>query len=178
MGGYGSGRRWGAFVKQTVESCLQLDVNKLARDGLIRRAHATGTLTWTNTATGEGTASAGFRLEPVGDYYGLIFRLIYAVTVRGDKHDVDEPIRLTTTRPHFGGVRWWFCCPLIVDGVPCGRRVGKLYLPPLARYYGCRHCHDLTYRSAQEAHKFDALYRTLASYMGVPPAAIKYLLKT
>jgi hypothetical protein len=36
----------------------------------------------------------------------------------------------------------------------------KLYLPPAARYFGCRHCHDLTYRSAQEHNKrVDALRR-------------------
>ena len=40
----------------------------------------------------------------------------------------------------------WFVCPL----VGCGRRVGKLYLPPGGRYYGCRHCYRLTYESAQE----------------------------
>jgi hypothetical protein len=28
--------------------------------------------------------------------------------------------------------------------------VGKLYLPPGARYFGCRRCHELTYRSCQE----------------------------
>jgi hypothetical protein len=33
----------------------------------------------------------------------------------------------------------------------CGRRVGKLYLPPVARYYGCRTCHDLTYISFQRS---------------------------
>jgi len=27
--------------------------------------------------------------------------------------------------------------------------VGKLYLQPGARYYGCRHCYALTYESAQ-----------------------------
>ena len=28
--------------------------------------------------------------------------------------------------------------------------MGKLYLPPGARYFGCRRCHELTYRSCQE----------------------------
>lgn len=27
------------------------------------------------------------------------------------------------------------------------RRVGELYLPPGARYFGCRHCHRLTYKT-------------------------------
>lgn len=47
---------------------------------------------------------------------------------------------LTATRPRFGGLRWWFVCPLVVKGRSCKRRVGKLYLPPHGRYFGCRHC--------------------------------------
>ena len=66
---------------------------------------------------------------------------------------VDYHVRLTTTRPRFGGLRWWFLCPLLVQGWPCNRRVGKLYLPPGGRYYGCRHCYDLTYRRVQEHDK-------------------------
>jgi hypothetical protein len=70
------------------------------------------------------------------------------------------PVRIATTRPRFGGLRWWFICPLIVNGRRCNRRVGKLYLPPAARYFGCRHCHDLTYTSCQEHDKrIDALRR-------------------
>ena len=67
------------------------------------------------------------------------------------------PIRLQTTRPHLGGVRWWFTCPLIVDGIACERRVAKLHLPPGSRHFGCRTCHDLTYRSCQQAHQAERL---------------------
>ncbi|MBX3420038.1 MAG: hypothetical protein KF752_00640 [Pirellulaceae bacterium] len=42
------------------------------------------------------------------------------------------PVRLQTTPTQFGGQRWWFTCPLIVDGVACKRRAGKLQLPPEA----------------------------------------------
>jgi hypothetical protein len=49
--------------------------------------------------------------------------------------------------------RWWFVCPLVVNGRPCNRRVGKLYLPGASRYFGCRHCYDLTYTSCQEHDK-------------------------
>src|SRR5262249_13469992 len=65
----------------------------------------------------------------------------------------DYRVGLTTTRPRFGGLRWWFICPLVVNGYPCGRRVGKLYLPPGGRYSGCRHCCDLTYASCQQHDK-------------------------
>lgn len=54
--------------------------------------------------------------------------------------DVCQLVPLQTTRPYYGGSRWWFTCPL------CNRRAGKLYLPDDARYFGCWHCHDLVYR--------------------------------
>ena len=38
---------------------------------------------------------------------------------------------------------------LVRNNVACGRRVRKLYLS--GRYFGCRHCHNLTYRSRQES---------------------------
>jgi hypothetical protein len=47
---------------------------------------------------------------------------------------------------------WWFRCPLVVAGVPCRGRCRKLYLPPGARYFGCRRCHQLTYTSCRESH--------------------------
>jgi len=58
-------------------------------------------------------------------------------------------VRLVTTSPPVGGVRWWFVCPLVVNGTPCRRRVSKLYLPPGADFFGCRTCYRLTYRSVQ-----------------------------
>ena len=62
-------------------------------------------------------------------------------------------VELTATPCNYGGVRLWFVCPLYIAGRPCRRRVGKLYLPPGRRYFGCRHCYNLTYISAQEGQK-------------------------
>ena len=56
-------------------------------------------------------------------------------------------VAVATTRPHFGGLRWWLICP------QCGRRCGKLYLPSGARRFACRLCHNLTYTSSQEHDK-------------------------
>lgn len=154
MGGPGSGR-WRLHVKKlTVESCLALDMSKLVRDGLIVRGDVAGPLWWTDTRTGEVTASLRYMLAPTPDTEDrMTMTLQYAVTSRGEKQEVSETVPLVTTRPRFGGLRWWFQCPLTGDGVYCGRRVGKLYLPPGATYFGCRHCYDLTYRSAQEHDK-------------------------
>jgi hypothetical protein len=82
------------------------------------------------------------------------------------EEDVRIPVRLQWTATHFNGHRWWFICPLIVGGVPCNRRVGKLYLPPGARYFGCRQCHDLAYRSCQEAHRTERLFGSMERRWG------------
>jgi hypothetical protein len=40
---------------------------------------------------------------------------------------VDYKVKLVTTKPNYGGHRWWFICPIVRrDGGP-PRRVAKLY---------------------------------------------------
>ena len=151
MGGYGSGRLNGAWPKETVEDCLVLAAAKLQRDKLLKAGmYASGTLTWTRVSTGEQTASVGYNVNTVSGQRPTI-NLYYTTTRRADGQntDADYPVGLTTTPLPWGGLRFWFCCPLTRNGRPCGRRVGKLYLPPDGRYFGCRHCHDLTYRSTR-----------------------------
>jgi hypothetical protein len=101
-------------------------------------------------------------------------RLFYTLTK--SKEAIDYRIGLVTTRPRFGGLRWWFICPLVVNGRSCGRRVVKLYLPPGRRYFGCRHCYDLTYTSCQESRKYDSAFRFLAQDTGYDFATVKRLM--
>lgn len=77
--------------------------------------------------------------------------LVYTMTQSQQR--LDYRIFFQTTRPHFGGVRWWFVCPLLVHGQACRHWVTTLYLPPGEPYFGCRHCYDLTYSSCQEREK-------------------------
>jgi hypothetical protein len=51
--------------------------------------------------------------------------------------------------------------------------VGKLYLPPGGRYFGCRHCYNLTYTSCQESRKYDSAFRFLANDTGYDFATVK-----
>ncbi len=144
MGGIGSSR-WELHRKATtVEDCRVLDL------GLLARQHAfvpwyQGNLRW--TSGDRELASIGFFIRPA-EHGGLILELRYRLSATAE--DVAIPVRIESTRPHFGGVRWWGRCPLILDGRNCHRRIGKLYLPPWGRYFGCRHCYRLAYRSAQE----------------------------
>ena len=59
-------------------------------------------------------------------------------------HSVNYNVPIMQTRCHFGGVRHWFVCPLVVNGRPCGRVCRCLYLAGMAEYFGCRECHRLT----------------------------------
>jgi hypothetical protein len=162
MGGYGS-TRWGWHTKkETVENCLELSVFRVVGPIIPDHVFADrqawgGSLVWTNTYTKQQTASMGYELYFQPDGGAKLWLKYQSTFPNGEKRDSHYLIRLVTTAPHFGGVRWWFECPLVINGQACRRRVGKLYLPPSGVYFGCRHCYDLTYTSAQEAHKYDRL---------------------
>jgi hypothetical protein len=105
----------------------------------------------------QNVATIGFCVAFGGP--GLVLRLGYRVTPPGE--DITELVLLETTQVRRGGPRWWGRCPLIVNGRACNRRVGKLYLPPGGRHFGCRHCYQLTYTSSQRSWKPDSLYRAM-----------------
>ena len=72
---------------------------------------------------------------------------------RANGEAVDYKVQLVTTKPNYGGHRWWFICPIVRrDGGP-PRRVAKLYLPSGSKYFGSREAYGLTYTSCQESGK-------------------------
>jgi hypothetical protein len=124
------------------------------------------------TRNGEKTGSISFVVSAVeGDEY---IRFQYTQTDRhsGEKTELDYKVRLEWTACHFGGRRWWFICPLVVNGRACNRRVGVLYLDG-GKYFGCRHCYDLTYESSKTSHQFDRMFLR----MGIDPKEAKQLFK-
>jgi len=58
-----------------------------------------------------------------------------------------------------GGTRIWFACP------NCAQTVGILHLPPGGSEFACRRCHNLTYRSCQESHRYDRAIRKTAKML-------------
>lgn len=59
-----------------------------------------------------------------------------------------QVVRLTTTRPFYGGLRWWCQCS------ECERRARVIYRPPGAGLFACRTCARVTYRSTQQHRAF------------------------
>jgi len=132
MGGIGSGTWLRSEKKTSVEESLTLAIQDFR--GRIYPG-ASEILTWVWPSGKQ--ASVGYRVTWEAE---LTITLRY--TWR-DREEVEIPICLQTTPTQFGGERRWFTCPLIVEDTACDRRVGKLYLPPGARYFGCRGCHNL-----------------------------------
>ena len=104
-------------------------------------------MTWTSKATGEQD-SIGITVFVDVPYVQLRYTTTYRHT--DEKTHFDYIINLTTTPCSLGGIRYWFFCPMGKNGSCCGPRVAKLYKPPSPVYFGCRHCHNLTYESRNE----------------------------
>ena len=58
-------------------------------------------------------------------------------------------IELMTSNMHFGGLRFWFKCPM------CERRMGTLFIHPLSQQLGCRGCLGLEYRARRYKGMFE-----------------------
>jgi hypothetical protein len=167
MGGLGSGKRW--HKKTVVEACLPLDAAHWMREGILKAGvHQSGRWQW--TYTGGHQCTINYEANTT-DLANAFLRVMYNLPSR--QESFDYRVRLTSTRPQFGGLRWWFICPLVIDGQACCRRVGKLFLAPGGRYFGCRHCYDLTYTTCQRSHVDECMLRTIAKELGCGIEAVR-----
>jgi hypothetical protein len=125
MGGFGSGRSGG---RPTVEGALRLDIDSMMRRGAIQPdCHVTGEMRL-NFYDDQIDVTFESRAGSDGDGW---LRLRYQMTDywSGQEVEIDDEVYLATTRPRFGGLRWWFVCPRL------NRKVRKLYLPLGGRHF-------------------------------------------
>jgi len=134
----------------TVDECLALDVEVLRRSGAFACPPGTVCITGWPNSSGGIRAMLGFVLvsNPDGDL-GVWIDSDRANTHRALKLPGKYLVPIATTRPHLGGRRFWFRCPVVRDGKPCGKLARRLYLPPEGQVFACRDCHNLTYESVQ-----------------------------
>jgi hypothetical protein len=159
MGGYGSGRRYGA--KRRVEQCVILTASWLLQHNYLdlpvgsRKYH---TITWANRRN-ETIYVLGADIErPSTDKIGL------------DLCSTKQAVYLSPTALHFGGMRWWFSCP------GCRRRCAKLYLPR-GSVFLCRSCHDLTYQSCIVGKSMTAFLASTAPKCGLTLSGLRQAIK-
>jgi hypothetical protein len=167
LGGLGSG--WQGSKKATVEGSLVLTASTLIRKRvLIPGAWTRGSWGWTYEGEDRPHATIGYEASLTDVENGWL-RLHY----RRNEQVVDYRVQLEATRPNFGGLRWWFICPLVRRDGGRPRRVAKLYLPCGGKYFGSREGYGLTYTSCQESRKSCGLFRRLAAEMGTEEATIR-----
>ena len=143
MGGAGSGRWESHWKKTVVEACLKLSTKDLRH--ALQWPGTTGILKWNSQATAEHT------VENTDNGLRLILR--YQFTGYSETIFKNPVIPISSTDCNYGGQRHWLHCP------QCQRRSAVLYL--LNGDFACRQCHDLTYTSAQQAHKSERLLQKL-----------------
>jgi len=116
--------RWSYSNRWTVEECKSITTKFLNEHKYFDDGVHWGGMSWSRN--GEKTGSINFVVSTVeGDEY---IRFQYTLTDRStdEKTELDYKARLTWTPCYFGGRRWWFICPLVVNGQVCGRRVESL----------------------------------------------------
>ena len=138
--------------KTELDGLLYLDMPKLKVFGLLK-GNVTRSVIWTSHLDGVKS-----RIMLNVNLYTKLAQLTYTVTdnFTKEKTDYDYQVGLENTPCNLGGVRWWFICPLVVGGIRCGRRVGKLYKG--GSYFGCRACQALCYSSQNNTSKYRNFY--------------------
>jgi len=154
MGGIGSGRKVSEYRKQTVENSMSIDSRDLTYEGLLDHWKPNGTIIWSSLSSEDHKAAIKYNVirQRQNSYF---LNLSFRKKISEDWQQINQTIAITPTYPKFGGIIYWFHCPLTIDGLSCNRRVAKLYLPNGELYFGCRYCHNLTYRFCQESHRHD-----------------------
>lgn len=150
MGGMGSTRWYWHTKRQTVDDSLILNCDH-TRKRVIDRRIFEGAINW----RGDMRWSRGGYTLLIGQYtldfldYGKDGRAVMRLNYQRGGVKVSQVIELVAIPGTAGGRRWYWLCP------KCRRRVMNLYMPPGARRWYCRACHDLTYASCQESHQYD-----------------------
>ena len=152
MGGHGSSR-WGWTPrKRQVEECSVFDLDAWISAGLL--LHEAGRIQWNDPYTGsEKTVVYFLRATDVLDCKYV--EILYAQSDGTLQH---EPTTIVS-RPQSCGTRWYFFC------LYCGRQVRKLFSIRAGGTYRCRHCCDLTHRSAQQHNKSHDVFRRNPYYL-------------
>lgn len=159
------------------EDCLTLDMKDLVKLGVVLQGkRQRGRLQWYNHVLKMPIGTIDFavdccRLEAS--------TAVFTYTLYETRKKIDLVVSLTTTRPNYGGLQWYFKCPIKNSvGARCGRRARKLFLPPGEERFGCRWCHGLTYQSHQRSSAALGILGALAARKGVDVEEIRELLKS
>lgn len=152
--------------KEEADGLKKIQMWWLKKYGYLQGGWKAGGIKWTNSWTGKETNINFYINISEADNY---IQLFYTQTRYSseEKKDFDYKIPIVSTFCYFGGVRYWFKCNFLSNGMYCGRRVGMLYLG--GKYFACRHCYNLSYQSRNENRRYRdyALFYVLGNRMKI-----------
>lgn len=122
-------------MTQVLESYRRLPISQLRKFGYLRAMPIKADLRWPPSRDGQ---IFSIEIEVQHDFISLAYKGENTTTYR---------IGLTTTPCNYGGVRYWFLCPIKKSGGTCERRTSVLYGGPI---FSCRKCLGLSYLSQNE----------------------------
>ncbi|MGA2070895.1 MAG: hypothetical protein ABSG97_06055 [Sedimentisphaerales bacterium] len=138
--------------KHTINECLSISTSYLKNNGFFNGLpYQKEKILWKNAWDEEKDSIeiAVLTFSETEKYAKFLYS--YIDPNSGKKTYYNYDVKLAITPCNYGGKRHWFICPHTVDGAVCGRRVAKLYLPPKATHFGCRHCYKLVFDSRNES---------------------------
>ena len=122
------GKGWHRGRRRTVEETLHLDVLRLLKKEVLRP-----NTSWIISMGGK----VSIHIRNIQNW------MILSYTMKESGEEMSFPVEIDRTLCNYGGSRPWFLCP----DLRCGRRSRFLYLT--GKYFVCRSCARLTYRSRQ-----------------------------
>ena len=117
----------------TVEESLDLSISWLKRHGYLV-GYKSGGMLWKQYGK---ESSVSFKVDTENMYIQFQYN--------SNGEPLDYKAWLSCSQPNFGGKRYYFNCPI----VGCSKRVSVLYL--VGKYFGCRKCHKIQYRSSRKS---------------------------
>jgi hypothetical protein len=131
------------MARATTDDQIKIDIRKWKRKGLLSEGKRNSY--WLNDE-GKEVGSISVEAQPSR----IVLR--YCATEPGGKSEqIEELISFDRTKGGPGWERFWFLCP------GCGQRVAILYL---RKYFRCRQCFGLVYRSQRVTRSQRALMRS------------------
>lgn len=150
--------RYYDYKKEEADYFKKVSIKFFKKYGYLDHGLMSGGITFSRNGEETGNIS----IEAILSQYEECIKFSYTQTDRdtGERKDFDYKVQLTTTPCNFGGVRYWFICPLSRNYQYCGKRVGVLY--KAGDYFGCRHCYDLSYESRNLSGVFKAMGKIIS----------------
>lgn len=130
-----------------------LSIFWLKKNGYLKKdfSYSSGGIRWTRALGGESSISFSVsrdHKETPQERAYIQLRYSHTNSWTNEESKMCYEVELVSTSCNYGGVRYWFICPLTKNGVPCGKRVGVLY--SVSKWFGCRACGDIIYSAQKE----------------------------